>query len=251
MNQTDSAAMLSALAAPFDRSEVKFRPGAVSGTRALALPYIDARAVMDRLDAVVGAANWQDEYAFLPDGSALCRLQLRIGGEWIVKADVGGPSEQPDEGDRHKAAVSDALKRAAVKWGVGRYLYRLPQVWCDFDPQRKRFVRQPELPGATPVVSVNGKPPAQLNGTERSAPASPAELADRLRSFGARLVAAGLCDNVNDLVAFVRGKLDTGRGPLRDDPATWPANLIGQAMREAKAFEAQRRQLAARNRMKV
>ena len=241
-NQTSTAAILSALAAPFDRGDVKFRPGAVSGNRALAMPYIDARAVMDRLDAVVGAANWQDAYEFLPDGSALCSLQLRIDGEWIVKADVGGPSEQPDEGDRHKAAVSDALKRAAVKWGVGRYLYRLPPIWTDFDPGRKRFARPPELPRsaaatmATMGKQANGKPPA-----ERPTPATTAELADRLQAFGAAMVKAGLCPDVNELLAFVRVRIGKGPVPLPEDPATWPAYLIGAAMREAKAFEAQRR----------
>ncbi len=248
---TDPASVLSALAAPFDRCEVKFKPGAVSGdkTRALAIPYIDARNIMDRLDAVVGAINWQDDYEFLPDGSVVCRLRLRIGGEWIVKADVGGPSEQPDEGDRHKAAVSDALKRAAVKWGVGRYLYRLPQQWCDFDPAKKRFAKQPELQGATPAASsaapVNGKPIALQ--TERPAPATSAELADRLRAFGSVLVNAGLCERADDLLAFVRGRLGTGQG----DPAAWPARLIGPAMQAAKAFETQRRQHAGRNGVKV
>jgi hypothetical protein len=245
--QTDTAAVLSALAAPFDRNEVKFRPGAVSSNRALALPYIDARCVQDRLDAVVGAANWQDEYQLLPDGSALCRLSLRLGGEWIVKADVGGPSDQPDGGDRHKAAVSDALKRAAVKWGVGRYLYRLPLLWCDFDSARKRFARKPELAGAAPApapvaAAVKGKPIGRQTD-ERPAPTTPAELADRLRAFGSALVKAGLCKNAEELLASVRGQLDI----CQTDPATWPAPLIGPAMQAAREFEAHRRQHAAPN----
>src|SRR5690348_1171740 len=87
-------AVTHALAVPFERKSVKFRPGAVSGNRALAIPYVDARVIQDRLDEVLGAVNWQDEYEFLPDGSVLCRLRLRLGGEWITKMDVGGPSEQ-------------------------------------------------------------------------------------------------------------------------------------------------------------
>jgi hypothetical protein len=74
---------------------------------------------------VLGVENWQDEYEILADGSVMCRLKLKLGGEWITKTDVGSPSEQPDGGDRLKAAFSDALKRAAVKFGIGRYLYRL------------------------------------------------------------------------------------------------------------------------------
>jgi hypothetical protein len=135
-----------ALAAPFDPREVKFKPAVISGNRALALAYVDARVIQDRLDEVLGVAGWQDEYECLPEGSVVCRLRLRLGEEWITKMDVGGPSEQPDEGDRRKAAFSDALKRAAVKFGVGRYLYRLPSQWVDYDPQKRRFTKTPALP---------------------------------------------------------------------------------------------------------
>lgn len=144
----DAASVLERLAAPFSADEVKFKPAVVQGNRALALAYVDARVVQDRLDEVLGVTGWQDEYEFLSDGSVVCRLKVRLGGEWITKVDVGGQSEQPDEGDRRKAAVSDALKRAAVKFGIGRYLYRLPQQWCDYDPQKRQFTRKPTLPGA-------------------------------------------------------------------------------------------------------
>ncbi|MCA1685873.1 MAG: hypothetical protein LC745_07765 [Planctomycetia bacterium] len=50
MPPTDPAAGAKALAALFDPSEVKFKPQSVKGNRALAICYIDARAVMDRLD---------------------------------------------------------------------------------------------------------------------------------------------------------------------------------------------------------
>jgi hypothetical protein len=134
------------LSAPFGSSEVKFKPAAVSGNRALALAYVDVRAIQNRLDEVCGVAGWQDSYRVLPDGAVICRLRLKIGAEWITKVDVGSPSGQPDNGDRTKAAFSDALKRAAVKFGVGRYLYRLPPQWCDYDPHKREFVRVPALP---------------------------------------------------------------------------------------------------------
>src|SRR5881392_2732665 len=120
-----------ALSEPFAVGEVKFKPAVVSGNKALALAYVDARVIQDRLDDVLGVEGWQDKYECRPDGSVVCRLRLRLGGEWVTKMDVGSPSEQPDEHDRLKAAFSDALKRAAVKFGIGRYLYRLPAIWCD------------------------------------------------------------------------------------------------------------------------
>jgi hypothetical protein len=89
-----------ALSAPFHPSEVKWKPISTSGNRALALAFVDARTIMDRLDAVLGVDGWQDEYQILPDGSAICRLKVRAGSSWIVKTDVGSPSEQPDQGDR-------------------------------------------------------------------------------------------------------------------------------------------------------
>lgn len=143
---SEAAEIQRLLSAPFPPDALKAKPGAVSGGRALVLFYATARAVMDRLDDVVGPAGWQDTYEFLPDGSCLCKLSLRIGGEWLDKMDVGGESEQKDEGDRRKAAVSDALKRAAVKWGVGRYLYSIPAQWADYDPKKKQFVRDPQPP---------------------------------------------------------------------------------------------------------
>src|SRR5439155_23109595 len=142
-DRTQVEALTNALAEPFEPAEVRFKPAVVSGNRAMALAYVDARVVQNRLDEVLGVDGWQDDYECLADGSVVCRLRLRMGGDWITKVDVGGPSEQPDGGDRLKAAFSDALKRAAVKFGVGRYLYRLPTQWMDYDPQRRHFAKTP------------------------------------------------------------------------------------------------------------
>lgn len=141
-----------ALAAPFPASELKWKPQKVSGERALAVAYIDCRAVQNRLDDVLGIANWQEDIVPMGDGSALCKLSLRISGEWITRCDVGSPSQQPDEGDRRKAAVSDALKRAAVKFGVGRYLYAIPVQWCPYDAESKRITQPPTIALPKPTL---------------------------------------------------------------------------------------------------
>lgn len=119
-----------ALKKPFDESEVSWKPGGNAreqngGFVMLAMAHIDARAVMDRLDEVVGPENWKDEYAAAPLGGVQCTLSIRVDGEWIGKTDVGTNSDYEAE----KGGYSDALKRAAVKWGIGRYLYGLPAVW--------------------------------------------------------------------------------------------------------------------------
>jgi hypothetical protein len=114
------------LFAEFPKDAISWRAQSVTkdGTKAMALAYIDARDVMDRLDSVCGAADWQDRYEF--HGSrTICYLSIRVDGEWITKADGAGDSDVEAE----KGAISDALKRAAVKWGIGRYLYALDAPW--------------------------------------------------------------------------------------------------------------------------
>jgi hypothetical protein len=135
------------LKAPFPAERLGWKPGKLTadGKRCLAMAYIDARDVQGRLDDVMGIENWQDHYE-LSSGVVVCTLSLRIAGEWIPRMDVGALSDQPGAGDQIKAAVSDALKRAAVKFGVGRYLYYLDSAWADYDPQKKKIVKAPALP---------------------------------------------------------------------------------------------------------
>ena len=143
---TDAKQLSLALTAPFPADAVHWKPLSVKGNRALAAAYLDARAVMQRLDCVFGVGGWKDAYQLVDGGSVVCTLSVKIGDEWVEKTDVGSPSEQPDDGDKLKAAFSDALKRAAVKLGIGRYLYRLPRQWVDYDPQARQLVKTPQLP---------------------------------------------------------------------------------------------------------
>ena len=82
--------------------------------------YIDARDVMDRLDAVVGAENWQDKFEVI-NGQLFCSIGIFLNDKWIWKTDTGTESQT----EKEKGLVSDAFKRAAVKWGIGRFLYNL------------------------------------------------------------------------------------------------------------------------------
>lgn len=113
------AAIHHRLSAPFDPSEEKQR----KGPGGKMLTYIDARAVMDRLDAVVGPENWQTHFKELK-GVMVCELTVNFAEPngpvwWITKSD--GAGETDIEGE--KGQFSDAFKRAAVHFGIGRYLY--------------------------------------------------------------------------------------------------------------------------------
>ena len=113
----------------FHEDELEWLPmkiGKYNGEyRILLCPYMNRVAVMNRLDAVIGPENWQDEYITGPGGGVLCRLSIRINGEWITKCD-GADNTQIEA---IKGGLSDAFKRAATKWDVGRYLSQFPKMY--------------------------------------------------------------------------------------------------------------------------
>ena len=83
--------------------------------------YIDARDVMNRLDDVVGSNNWQDDYKVI-NGQLFAGIGIKChNDEWVWKWDTGTESQT----EKEKGIVSDSFKRAAVKWGIGRFLYDL------------------------------------------------------------------------------------------------------------------------------
>lgn len=136
------------LSAPFEASEIKFKPQAKSkdGTKALACAYVDVRVVMDRLDNVFGIGGWKTSYRSAPAKTVICTLSVKVGSDWISHEDIGSPSEQKDEADQLKSAFSDSLKRAAVHLGIGRYLYRIAPQWVPFDSANRCFTVTPKLP---------------------------------------------------------------------------------------------------------
>lgn len=143
-----STVALDALAAPFPDSAISWRIGSTNIDKktgqprgekkpsGIALAYIDARDVQNRLDAVCGVANWSDKYIETEKGRVICTLALRINGEWISKSDGAGDSDVESE----KGAISDALKRAAVKWGIGRYLYDMESPWVELEARGNSWI---------------------------------------------------------------------------------------------------------------
>ena len=136
MGLQEADALMEALRAPFDLKDISFRaqPATKGADYGFALCYMDARAVMKRLDGVVGSPNWSDSYEIhaitsgvaysgneKPRTISICTLKLRLpwADEWVSKSDGAGESDIEGE----KGSISDSFKRAAVKWGIGRYLY--------------------------------------------------------------------------------------------------------------------------------
>lgn len=116
-------------------NEVECRVGMQNENGLSLLLYKDARVDMTILDESVGQENWQCRfYEF--KGILFCSLGIRKNNEWIWKDDAGSESNTEAE----KGNASDARKRAAVCWGIGRELYTAPFIWIkngDFSVNQK------------------------------------------------------------------------------------------------------------------
>lgn len=121
------------LQAPFPPGDIHWRVGQAGEyngkTWVKILAYIANRDVQNRLDSVVGCQNWRNEYREGSSGGTICGIGIWDDEkkEWIVKYDG---AENTDI-EAVKGGLSDAMKRAAVQWGIGRYLYDLGEAYAD------------------------------------------------------------------------------------------------------------------------
>ena len=126
---------LARLRDPFAPADIEWRvqtAGEKNGKPwARVLAYVTNRAIMERFDEVVGPENWQNVYKEGPAGGVVCGLSVRVQradgtADWVTKWDG---AENTDV-EPVKGGLSNAMKRAAVQWGIGRYLYDLEEGWA-------------------------------------------------------------------------------------------------------------------------
>ena len=162
--------IMAKLQEPFYPEEIEWRVGATNKekTKGLALAYVTNRAIQNRLDDVFGCFGWKNEFREWHGNSQLCGLSILHEDQWITKWD--GADDSATEAT--KGGLSDSMKRAAYQWGIGRYLYKLPQTWVDIRPAGRSYtiVNKPQLPDwAVPIgykydskpVKSTAKPVAQ------------------------------------------------------------------------------------------
>ena len=134
---TDIEQQIRMLHAPFDPCELewRFQKTGKQGNGGVMLPYVSARAIMDRLDQVIGAGNWNDSLRVHGEGERrtwVCTLSVELAdGKAVVHEDVADETHV----EPAKGGASDALKRCAVKLGIGRYLYYLPKFYVEDQPR--------------------------------------------------------------------------------------------------------------------
>lgn len=116
-------------------------------TKAMITFHIDARAVQHRLNEVLGVDGWSFSYSELErDLGVHGKLTIyppRTATEAreVTREDVGYPSS-PNKSEWYKDAVSDALKRCAVHFGVGHFLYALPSLWLELTEPGQRYLTE-------------------------------------------------------------------------------------------------------------
>jgi len=124
----------------------KWRVQSANQYGASCVAYVDARDVQDLLDEVVGQENWQCKYEEHKN-NMFCSIGINIGGHeiplWVYKSDCGTESQV----EKQKGEASDAFKRAAVMWGVGRFLYSKTIVKLPVKEKNGKFLPYSEKTG--------------------------------------------------------------------------------------------------------
>jgi hypothetical protein len=132
---------LHALQRPFPAEDIEWRVSHAvkgqNGSKALVLAYVTNRAIMERLDEVFGIAGWKNEYSEWRDKGVKCTLTCKVGDEWIAKEDGADVTDM----EATKGGFSASMKRTAVQWGIGRYLYNLEQVWVPIKERGQNYIR--------------------------------------------------------------------------------------------------------------
>ena len=145
MSQKDARTIQAELAKPFAAEDLEWRlqrtfevQGRMTG---IAVPYVTNRAIMNRLDSVVGPQNWYNQYQ--PWHTAgkkeaqICGISIYFEGRgFITKWDGAEDSDV----EPIKGGLSDSMKRAAVQWGIGRVLYNMDTVCVDVEQWGKSWV---------------------------------------------------------------------------------------------------------------
>ncbi len=171
-----TAEIMNKLQAPFDPAEIEWRVGSTNSdkSKGMALAYVTNRAIQNRLDEVFGIFGWQNVFREWKKDGQLCGISVLHEGEWITKWDGADDSNM----EATKGGLSDAMKRAAYQWGIGRYLYKLPSVWVELEQRGKNYYikQEPSLPKwALPEGHVLQRRNEVAATTERTTPPPPTQ----------------------------------------------------------------------------
>lgn len=150
MEQKDARRIQQELAKPFAPEDLEWRLQQTeeNGKWGLAIPYVTNRAIMARLDDVVGVDGWYNDYrpwhGTGKKEAQICGISIRFPEQgFITKWDGAEDSDiEPIKG-----GLSDSMKRAAVQWGIGRCLYGMDAIFVDVEKRgRSWIIKKTERP---------------------------------------------------------------------------------------------------------
>lgn len=120
------------LSAPFDEATlgVKVQSLSKQKDKAMLVAYLQHTDVYVRLEQVDPA--WSSTVVHEERTSDMVYVRVRLTVNGVSRENVG-------DGEDPKMATSDAIKRAAMLFGVGRYLYDAETVWVPYNEQTDRF----------------------------------------------------------------------------------------------------------------
>ncbi len=148
MAQKDARTIQAELARPFAPEDLEWRLQRTFESNGkplgIAVPYVTNRAIMNRLDSVVGPENWYNEFK---PWHASGKKEAQICGISIFFEDKKGfitkwDGAEDSDIEPVKGGLSDSMKRAAVQWGIGRVLYNMDTVLVDVEKRGKSWVIQ-------------------------------------------------------------------------------------------------------------
>ena len=183
--------IINELSAHFEPHEIEWRVGSTTAdkSKGMMLAYVTNRAIMSRLDDVVGAENWKQSFRELHQKGVICSLSIRFSenGEWITKEDGADLTNiEPTKG-----GLSDAMKRAAVQFGIGRYLYDSISEWVE--------LKDGKYPVTKPTsVKLKPKPAKAMTIDEACAKLAESTTVEQLETVYKSLPASVKTDQLTD-----------------------------------------------------
>lgn len=151
-----------------EQLQATFEPGdlrSYTGRGGQNFTYVTSRKVAQRLDDVFGPGGWTYDWEavvltepFVVKGVLACK----VDGEWVAKSDAGYQNSVRDaetgkgrsDDEPVKSAVTDAMRRCAALWGIGRYLYEARPGQAATAPQRAPQAQHTAVP-ATAVADAH------------------------------------------------------------------------------------------------
>jgi hypothetical protein len=132
MKELNASEVFQKLGEPFSGDDIEWRSQLVNEGRngyppsALVVPYVQSRAIMNRLDEVVGWDRWENIVQELPGGGIIQGIRIWLSETRSITKWDGADKTNIEA---TKGGISSAFKRAAVLFSLGRHLYSETAQW--------------------------------------------------------------------------------------------------------------------------